>query len=202
MNLMDRNNQKERMTQIIMDEKKKALARKSVRQSALFAILSLVVMIVIFIFSSQKGWVSSDLSNSFYETLSKMLSFMPAGFLAFLQEYIRKMAHIFLYLLLGAFTSLCSIGLYKYRTLMGLINDCTGLRAFFHYFAGWAVAVIYAVTDEIHQTFIPGRTCQMSDMALDAASALIATLFVALFSLKGIRKFRSAGEGPYNQQAI
>ncbi len=38
-------------------------------------------------------------------------------------------------------------------------------------FACFAVAVIYAASDEIHQIFIPGRAFQISDIAVDATGA-------------------------------
>ncbi|MEK7583614.1 MAG: VanZ family protein [Patescibacteria group bacterium] len=33
--------------------------------------------------------------------------------------------------------------------------------------------VLYAISDEIHQQFIPGRVGQFSDLAIDAAAALV-----------------------------
>lgn len=42
-------------------------------------------------------------------------------------------------------------------------------------FIGFAVAAIYAVTDEIHQIFIPGRAFQISDIAVDWTGAAVGT---------------------------
>jgi VanZ family protein len=40
--------------------------------------------------------------------------------------------------------------------------------------AWWAMVglVLYAITDEIHQTFVPGRTALLTDVAIDAVGGL------------------------------
>jgi VanZ family protein len=50
----------------------------------------------------------------------------------------------------------------------------------------WALAltVLYAITDELHQSFVPGRDPSPRDVAIDAAGALIA---VAILGLVGAR---------------
>jgi hypothetical protein len=47
-----------------------------------------------------------------------------------------------------------------------------------------ALAVIYAMTDEFHQSFVPGRDPSIRDVGIDAAGALIA---VAIVGLAGAR---------------
>ncbi len=42
------------------------------------------------------------------------------------------------------------------------------------------LAVLYAVSDEIHQAFVPGRTCDILDAAADLAGA--AVVFMVAFS--------------------
>ena len=36
-----------------------------------------------------------------------------------------------------------------------------------------AICVVYGITDEIHQLFVPGRAFQISDLAMDAAGSMI-----------------------------
>jgi VanZ family protein len=36
-----------------------------------------------------------------------------------------------------------------------------------------AISIIYGITDEIHQVFVPGRAFQISDLAMDAAGSII-----------------------------
>jgi VanZ family protein len=51
--------------------------------------------------------------------------------------------------------------------------------------AAWALAVMYAVSDEYHQTFVPGRNGWFGDVIIDAAGAYAAVLGVRTF-----RRFR------------
>jgi VanZ family protein len=37
----------------------------------------------------------------------------------------------------------------------------------------WALAVLYAVTDEIHQSFVPGRTAAALDVLIDGLGAML-----------------------------
>lgn len=41
----------------------------------------------------------------------------------------------------------------------------------------WAYGSIYAISDEIHQYFVPGRACQVRDMLIDSTGVLIGVLF-------------------------
>jgi len=41
------------------------------------------------------------------------------------------------------------------------------------FLAAWALAVIYAVTDEIHQAFVPGRSAAALDVLIDALGAML-----------------------------
>jgi VanZ family protein len=43
----------------------------------------------------------------------------------------------------------------------------------------WLVAVLYAVTDEIHQTFVPGRHGRATDVLIDGMGAATGLLFMA-----------------------
>ncbi|WP_027407968.1 VanZ family protein [Anoxybacteroides tepidamans] len=48
------------------------------------------------------------------------------------------------------------------------------------YIGAWSFAVLYAATDEWHQSFEPGRTALFSDVVIDACGALVALCCVAL----------------------
>lgn len=56
-----------------------------------------------------------------------------------------------------------------------------------------ALASAYGVTDELHQIFVPGRTCDPLDWLVDTiAAALAAALFAAIVRLKRKRKHSHA----------
>jgi VanZ family protein len=42
------------------------------------------------------------------------------------------------------------------------------------------IAVIYAISDEVHQLFVPGRYCAISDILTDSAGIFFAGLFYVL----------------------
>ena len=46
----------------------------------------------------------------------------------------------------------------------------------------WTLTVLYAVSDEIHQTFVDGRQGTPRDVAIDAAGALVAALVIRRYS--------------------
>jgi VanZ family protein len=48
----------------------------------------------------------------------------------------------------------------------------------------FVVAVAYAVTDELHQVFVPGRVPEWGDLVADASGAF---LFLLLLALKRAR---------------
>ena len=55
-------------------------------------------------------------------------------------------------------------------------------------FISWLAGTLYAVTDEIHQTFVPGRSCELRDMGIDSCGVLTGALAVSLVILLKERK--------------
>jgi len=51
-----------------------------------------------------------------------------------------------------------------------------GPRAEFH--APWVFAALYGLSDELHQLFVPTRSCDALDLAADTAGALMAVWFL------------------------
>lgn len=50
-----------------------------------------------------------------------------------------------------------------------------------------AATILYAISDEWHQTFVPGRHGRLSDVFIDAGGALLALLFVRQWLLAQVR---------------
>jgi VanZ family protein len=50
----------------------------------------------------------------------------------------------------------------------------------------WGVAVICAIVDETHQSFLPSRTGTVSDVMLDSAGALAAILLIQVSQWQGV----------------
>ncbi len=57
----------------------------------------------------------------------------------------------------------------EYAVLFALLRRASVGRA-----AAFALSVLYAVTDEWHQSFVPGRAGAATDVLIDAAGALTA----------------------------
>ena len=70
----------------------------------------------------------------------------------------------------------------EYAILAGLLVRALGRAA-----PAFLLAVAYAVTDEIHQTFVPGRAGRPLDVAIDAAGALLGVLAWLLWNRRGAR---------------
>jgi VanZ family protein len=52
----------------------------------------------------------------------------------------------------------------------------------------------YAVFDELHQIFIPGRSCQIKDMLIDSSGVLLAVLLCSVWvsmKVRGRKRVRS-----------
>ena len=53
----------------------------------------------------------------------------------------------------------------------------------------WVIGTLYAVSDEIHQLFVPGRSCELRDVFIDSLGVLTALiiLFIIYVSSKKIK---------------
>jgi len=124
-----------------------------------YLITTLIIMAFIFIQSALPGDLSSNESNIFVQILVALFDVDAdsAGFA------VRKCAHFTEYLVLGGSAML----LFSEMRLGGLI--------------AWAVGAAYAVTDEFHQIFVAGRSCEVRDMCIDAAGVLCGVLVIALW---------------------
>ena len=78
---------------------------------------------------------------------------------------------------------------------LGFLALCT-IRSYYGkphirvYASAWLFCVFCAVCDEFHQLFVPGRGAQLSDVCLDSAGALFGVLLALLLLLlrKSLRK--------------
>lgn len=120
--------------------------------------LAAACMAMIFWFSHQSGSDSQSLSDGI---LAKILDFVGV---LIPSTVIRKAAH-------AAEFALLAVLLFH-----ALYRTCGRGRPVF----AWGMTVLYAVTDELHQLFIPGRACRFFDVCVDAAGALAGVLFCLL----------------------
>ncbi len=118
-------------------------------------------MAVIFYLSAQHAEQSADLSGGITEFVNEVVEkVVPQTDLHIEQisYFVRKNAHFFAYMLLAILT------LNALRR-SGVRGRKSGALAF-------VISVLYAISDEVHQLFVPGRSGQVSDVLLDSVGAL------------------------------
>ena len=55
---------------------------------------------------------------------------------------------------------------------------------------GILTGVAYAMTDEIHQLFVPGRSCQVTDVLIDSAGVLFGSVIGVLIFISTVKQRR------------
>jgi len=119
-------------------------------------------MIFIFCLSSQEAEQSNRLSKDVAEVIVSTIEKVAPNVdfdIRSLNNTIRKNAHFFTYLVLGILTMVTFriSGARKYKSFTWAFTVCTA----------------YAILDEVHQLFVPGRGSQFTDVVIDAAGAAV-----------------------------
>lgn len=129
-------------------------------------ILILVWMITVFTFSDQKGADSGDTSRRFTVVIIQVLTGkeleVDDAFIDGIQLFIRKLAHFSVYAI-GGFL----IMNYAYSTDKLMKQKLWGSIAF---------GGSYAITDEIHQLFVSGRSGNVIDVGIDTLGVIVGVL--------------------------
>ena len=139
--------------------------------------LSALIAAFIFYMSAQNSNSSSGMSGGlirFFIDLFPKFKNLPETskeiHIENLQFFVRKAAHWSVYFSLGLFSSLAlfthEMRFYK-RPLIAAGSCLT-----------------YAISDEIHQLFIPGRSGEIRDVLIDFSGSIIAILIVVLINKK------------------
>ena len=116
-------------------------------------IITITIMLFIFLQSALPADLSQLESGFIVSRLAGWLQ-MDEGQLSWI---VRKGAHFTEYLILGV-------------SLFLTVRD---LRRRASFWIPWAAGAAYAVTDELHQAFVPGRSCELRDMLIDACGVLL-----------------------------
>ena len=141
-------------------------------------ILTALTMIIIFTFSCETAVDSSDTSERFMKVILDFLPFTKGmsetsklEFIESMDFVIRKCAHFTLYALLGFVT----FGAVKSTFVSGINKNVK---------YSFLICVIYAITDEIHQYFVPGRACRLYDITIDSVGSIFGiSIFLLLINL-------------------
>lgn len=129
-------------------------------------------MAAIFILSGQSAEQSSKLSRgvlsqvpeSVQETIDEKAAESSGGEKkAASHSLIRKTAHFFIYTVLGMIAFiLCG----EYKVKHGFITVL-------------CLCCLYAVSDEFHQLFVKGRSCELRDVCIDTTGAFVGEMLAA-----------------------
>ena len=122
-------------------------------------------MAVIFILSGYKGQSSGNTSKWVLDLLAHIGLDLQGWFGDTAHFLVRKAAH---------FTEYFILSLLLFFALKG--KNRRG------YLTG-GIAVLYAITDEIHQSLIPGRSGNVRDVLIDTGGVLLALMLLAMAKL-------------------
>ena len=119
-------------------------------------------MAIIFLFSNQQATISKNTSDEFIKSTIIAISYNNnININLIIDNYsfiIRKIAHFMLYLVLGLFV----YNVFKNNKKRIIIS--------------LFICIFYACTDEFHQLFIFGRSCEIRDVIIDSIGSFIGIL--------------------------
>ena len=128
-------------------------------------------LIVIFLFSAQNAEQSGNTSTGIVRWVVGLLY---SGFEGFPPEKQAEILHLFQLLVRkGAHFT-------EYAVLAMLVSNALRLAGKFRWKLPVIISAAYAVTDEIHQYFVPGRACRLLDVIIDTSGAAFGTAIFVL----------------------
>lgn len=141
---------------------------------ALFLSLLITIFVLIFNFSSQNGEESGSLSKMVTEKIVNTLPYIKRLRILMIKKKIiengeiivRKLAHLSIYTLVGIFA----------MAFMCTFNT----KLLYKFGISFLVGLIYAITDEYHQSFVAGRGPAITDVCIDTAGVCIGIVIVLI----------------------
>lgn len=154
------------------------------RKGAVFLLLSILWMAVIFMFSAQTGEVSHKQSGFLTDIVRRLIPFeLSESEMDTVTFIIRKLAHFTEYAILGALYFETVYYLVMYKKLMKKLYYKTVLLA-------TALCMMYAVSDEFHQYFTDGRSPSVRDVIIDTLGGFAGSMLVMLIICVAAKKKR------------
>ena len=126
-------------------------------------LLVILWMIFIFVMSSFDATSSSNQSNFIVDIITSIINIKDIGLLSLI---IRKLAHFIEYFILGILV-INFITRYDKIIIIAIL-----------------LCIIYATSDEIHQIFVPGRSCQIIDIMIDSLGSIMGIYLYKLITKK------------------
>ena len=137
-----------------------------------YYVLLVAWMGLIFYLSSEGHEASSGRSDAIAHTLQSIGVGGSADLITFL---VRKSAHSIAYFVLGC------LAVNAFRTHGWRVKTLCA--------ASIAVVVLYAISDELHQLFVPGRSGELRDVLIDSVAGLIGVgICIFIYHKKALQK--------------
>ncbi len=140
--------------------------------------ITVFLMVFIFLQSALPADLSQQESNAIVTLLTGLLPVAPKT----LSFVIRKSAHFMEYLLLGMSLFVTVREYFPVEERIGAVR--------FGLLLPWGIGTLYALTDEIHQRFVPGRSCEARDVLIDSCGVAAGVLVMVLIRRAGEKKRR------------
>ncbi|MDF2653166.1 MAG: VanZ-like protein, partial [Paenibacillus sp.] len=153
--------------------------RTRIKKFLLYVLPILIWVGVIFGFSSQthkeqdlRPWIKKEISDKTVKQYfsgksfnygTQKISLKTSSASGFVEFFIRKFAHLFIYSILG-------------MLIARLFKALTRWRLGWNYLISVLLCGAYAATDEFHQGFVQGRTARPADVVLDTVGAMLGIL--------------------------
>lgn len=147
-------------------------------------ILIIAWMTLVFYFSNQVSDESSKLSGGITRAILNFFNILEGKTLeqqSAIETIIRKLAHYSIYAL-GGILILLHVNLYKIKTNKKVIIS-------------WLIGTAYAITDEIHQLFISGRSGEIRDVCIDSLGVITGIIIFLIILICRERRPRRSEKG-------
>lgn len=136
------------------------MSKRRICGAIFFWIMTAAVMAVIFLFSCEDGEESKEVSENLLGLIIEYLGNIVS------HNILRKIAHFTEYTVLGFFMCGAIYFSFSKKRLYVPLIPCA----------------LYAVSDEIHQYFVPERACRIFDVFIDTCGSLTGILIFLLIA--------------------
>ena len=152
-------------------------------------ILIIAWMTLVFYLSNQISDESSKLSGGITQAILNFFNILEGKTLeqqSAIETVVRKLAHFSIYAL-GGILILLHVNLYKIKTNKKVIIS-------------WLIGTAYAITDEIHQLFISGRSGEIRDVCIDSLGVITGIIIFLIILICMERRSSRSEKGEKNEK--
>ena len=146
----------------------------SILRNKKFTVIVIAIMAFIFFQSALPADLSSQESGRVVDLIIRLFQGIWPIDRQTMVFIVRKGAHFTEYTILGGFL-VPAVTEWMAVDKTPVPDSVRSIRII-----SWLVGTLYAVTDEVHQYFVPGRSCELRDIGIDSCGVLAGVLVVSL----------------------